>query len=257
MLSRFYQLRYGLRPRALHRLRQPAPQGRAHPARLLHPRQLPARLHRQPATRKRDFYDKKVVLLVRSPQDVAVSQYFQWKFRMRPRKKALNEYPEHGAEVDALRLRDGRGRGPAEDHRLHERLGARSCRALRAAADRPLRGPARRHRGRARRASLRVPGRSRRRRGAAPAASPSPSVENMRKLEDEARLLAGRRAHDGRRQGQSRIRSRCAAPRSAATATTSTTSRWPARRAIESGCCRVRLLRRAASRRLPADARRA
>jgi sulfotransferase family protein len=48
---------------------------------------------------KRDFYDKRVVLLVRSPQDVAVSQYFQWKFRMRARKKALNEYPDHGAEV--------------------------------------------------------------------------------------------------------------------------------------------------------------
>jgi hypothetical protein len=48
---------------------------------------------------KRDFYDKRVILLVRSPQDVAVSQYFQWKFRMRKRKKALNEYPDHGAEI--------------------------------------------------------------------------------------------------------------------------------------------------------------
>lgn len=48
---------------------------------------------------KRDFYDKRVILLVRSPQDVVVSQYFQWKFRMRPNKKALNEYPAHGAEV--------------------------------------------------------------------------------------------------------------------------------------------------------------
>jgi hypothetical protein len=48
---------------------------------------------------KCDFYDKKVVLLVRSPQDTAVSQYFQWKHRMRPGKKQLNDYPEHGAEV--------------------------------------------------------------------------------------------------------------------------------------------------------------
>jgi len=48
---------------------------------------------------KRVFAGKKVVLLVRNPQDVAVSQYFQWKFRMRPSKKALNDYPEHGAEV--------------------------------------------------------------------------------------------------------------------------------------------------------------
>jgi len=48
---------------------------------------------------KIDFYDKKVVLLVRSPQDTAVSQYFQWKHRMRPGKKRLNDYPEHGQDV--------------------------------------------------------------------------------------------------------------------------------------------------------------
>jgi len=48
---------------------------------------------------KVDFYAKKVILLVRSPQDTAVSQYFQWKHRMRPKKKRLNDYPEHGQEV--------------------------------------------------------------------------------------------------------------------------------------------------------------
>ena len=49
---------------------------------------------------KADFYDKKVVLLVRDPRDVAVSQYFQWKYRMLPRKKMLNRYPPHGTEVE-------------------------------------------------------------------------------------------------------------------------------------------------------------
>lgn len=48
---------------------------------------------------KRDFYNSRVVLLVRDPRDVAVSQFFQWKYRMRPGKKDLNEYPPHGAEV--------------------------------------------------------------------------------------------------------------------------------------------------------------
>jgi len=48
---------------------------------------------------KCDFYDRKVVLLTRSPQDTAVSQYFQWKHRMRPGKKRLNDYPGHGADV--------------------------------------------------------------------------------------------------------------------------------------------------------------
>jgi hypothetical protein len=50
---------------------------------------------------RRDFRGKKVVLLVRSPQDTAVSQYFQWKFRMRANKKKLNDYPDHGTEVSA------------------------------------------------------------------------------------------------------------------------------------------------------------
>ncbi len=48
---------------------------------------------------KAAFRDKRVILLVRNPQDVAVSQYFQWRFRMRPQKKALNDYPEDGADV--------------------------------------------------------------------------------------------------------------------------------------------------------------
>jgi len=46
------------------------------------------------------FWDKRVLLLVRDPRDTAVSQYFQWRHRMHPAKKALNFYPPHGAEVD-------------------------------------------------------------------------------------------------------------------------------------------------------------
>ncbi len=45
------------------------------------------------------FYGYKTVLLVRDPRDVAVSQFFQWKFRMRPYKKAMNKYPAHGADI--------------------------------------------------------------------------------------------------------------------------------------------------------------
>jgi hypothetical protein len=48
---------------------------------------------------KIDFRGKKIVLLVRDPRDVAVSQYFQWNFRMRPNKKVLNDYPPHGQEM--------------------------------------------------------------------------------------------------------------------------------------------------------------
>jgi hypothetical protein len=48
---------------------------------------------------KQDFYDKKIILLVRRPQDVAVSQFFQWKYRMRPSKMAMNRYPAPGSDL--------------------------------------------------------------------------------------------------------------------------------------------------------------
>jgi hypothetical protein len=48
---------------------------------------------------KADFYSKKIIMLVRDPRDVAVSQFFQWKYRMKRNKKALNWYPPHGADI--------------------------------------------------------------------------------------------------------------------------------------------------------------
>ena len=50
---------------------------------------------------KAHFRGKKIVLLVRDPRDVAVSQFFQWKYRMRPGKKFINDYPPHKAAIDA------------------------------------------------------------------------------------------------------------------------------------------------------------
>lgn len=49
---------------------------------------------------KRHFEGKKIVLLVRDPLDVAVSQFFQWRYRMRPNKMFINDYPPHGADID-------------------------------------------------------------------------------------------------------------------------------------------------------------
>jgi hypothetical protein len=48
---------------------------------------------------KAPFYDKRVVLLARDPRDVAVSQYFQWKFRVKPSKVAINNYPPQGSDI--------------------------------------------------------------------------------------------------------------------------------------------------------------
>lgn len=48
---------------------------------------------------QRHFHDKKVVWLLRDPRDVAVSQYFQWKHRMKSWKKPLNDYPPEGSDI--------------------------------------------------------------------------------------------------------------------------------------------------------------
>lgn len=48
---------------------------------------------------KSDYRGTKVVLLVRHPGDVAVSQYFQWRYRMKPKKMWLNDFPEPGTDV--------------------------------------------------------------------------------------------------------------------------------------------------------------
>ena len=48
---------------------------------------------------KSHFRGKRIVLLVRDPRDVAVSQFFQWQYRMRPNKKFINDYPPHGAAI--------------------------------------------------------------------------------------------------------------------------------------------------------------
>jgi len=48
---------------------------------------------------KAPFYDKPVVLMARDPRDVAVSQFFQWKFRLKPNKVVLNRYPDRDTDV--------------------------------------------------------------------------------------------------------------------------------------------------------------
>ena len=60
---------------------------------------------------KKEFYSRQTVLLVRKPQDVAVSQFFQWKYRMRADKKALNNYPPHAADVSVYDFLKHEGKG--------------------------------------------------------------------------------------------------------------------------------------------------
>lgn len=51
---------------------------------------------------KAPFYKKKVILLARDPRDTSVSNYFQWKFRMKPNKKKINNYPPEGSEISVF-----------------------------------------------------------------------------------------------------------------------------------------------------------
>lgn len=98
MLSRFYQVRFGLSEKnflQFDNLKRLDPQI---PSVLFtHGNYL--RNYTNNWDTKVEFHGKKIILLVRDPRDVAVSQYFQWKYRMRPWKKLLNDYPPHGADI--------------------------------------------------------------------------------------------------------------------------------------------------------------
>lgn len=98
MLSRYYQQAYALPERILmgfdnfHKINASVPC-----IFFTHDNYL--RTYTGNTSSKKDFYNKKVVLLVRRPQDVAVSQFFQWKYRMRPEKMAMNQYPPAGSDI--------------------------------------------------------------------------------------------------------------------------------------------------------------
>lgn len=100
MISRYYQLVYGISERALlgfdnyHRRDASIPK-------IFFTHDNYIKDYTGEYDSKASFYGKKVVLMVRNPKDIAVSQYFQWQHRMRPVKKKLNQYPPHGADVSA------------------------------------------------------------------------------------------------------------------------------------------------------------
>jgi hypothetical protein len=92
LLSRYYQLKCRLPPHSmliydnLHRLDADVPV-----IHFTHDNYIRDYTGNQGS--KADFYDKRVVLMTRDPRDTAVSQHFQWKHRMKTRKKIINQYP--------------------------------------------------------------------------------------------------------------------------------------------------------------------
>jgi len=101
MLSRFYQVKHGLSARHLIGFDNLHKKNAAIP-KLFFTHDNYIKDYTGNRDTKADFYDKKVVLLVRDPFDTAVSQFFQWKYRMRPGKKALNQYPQHGSDTSVF-----------------------------------------------------------------------------------------------------------------------------------------------------------
>jgi len=98
MLSRYYQLVYEIPGRVImgfdnfHKINPDVP-------RIFYTHDTYLTRYTGNVDNKKDYYEKKTVLLVRRPQDVAVSQFFQWKYRMRPAKMAMNRYPPAGSDV--------------------------------------------------------------------------------------------------------------------------------------------------------------
>jgi len=100
-LSRFYQLMHGLPMRHLLEFDNLHKKNPAIP-RVLFSHNNYLRAYLEDWDTLNHFHGKKVVMLVRDPRDVAVSQFFQWKYRMRPHKILLNQYPAKGEDVSTF-----------------------------------------------------------------------------------------------------------------------------------------------------------
>jgi hypothetical protein len=98
MLSRFYQLKHGLPMRHLLEFDNLKKKNPAIPS-VLFSHNNYMRDYLEDWDTLNHFRGKKVVMLVRDPRDVAVSQFFQWKYRMRAHKMLLNQYPAQGEAV--------------------------------------------------------------------------------------------------------------------------------------------------------------
>jgi hypothetical protein len=98
MLSRLYQVKHKLSPRALIGFDNLHYMNRAIP-KVFFTHDNYIKDYTGHINSKADFYAHKVVLLARDPRDVAVSQFFQWQYRMKPNKKILNKYPGESSEV--------------------------------------------------------------------------------------------------------------------------------------------------------------
>jgi hypothetical protein len=109
MLSHFYKVRHGLDGEMLIEFDNMHRRDRSIP-RLLFTHDNYLGDYTGNGRSKSDYDSRRVVLLVRDPADTAVSQYHQWKYRMRPHKKLLNDYPREDEHPDLFEfVMDERG----------------------------------------------------------------------------------------------------------------------------------------------------
>ena len=139
LLSRVYQLQHGLGERAVIGFDELHYQTGAVP-KIMFTHDNYVKDYTGHRETKEDFYDKKVILLARDPRDVAVSQYFQWKYRMKPNKKDINAYPT--ADLEPFEFVMSEAGLPKVIEFMN--LWAKEAPKIREFHDRALRGPARR-----------------------------------------------------------------------------------------------------------------
>lgn len=76
---------------------------------------------------KLPFYGKRVILLARDPRDVAVSQFFQWKFRLKPNKVVINNYPSRDGDISLFDFVTGDAGGSLKEVSDYLNLWAREA----------------------------------------------------------------------------------------------------------------------------------
>ncbi len=190
MLSRFFQIRYGLPEGELlgydnyHKMNPAIPR-----IRFTHDRYI--RDYTKNRDSKRDFYHKNVILLVRDPRDVAVSNYFQWINTVNPYKKQLLNLPEHPEDVPLFEYAMTRQFGiPRTVDFLNAWAG--ELEKIRNTSADPLRGHAR-GTGTLTREHSGLHGHSGIRARDRPGSGSETSFENMKKLEQDQTITSGSR----------------------------------------------------------------
>ena len=161
-------------PVGLHRLRQPAPQERRHPAGVLHPRQLPARLHRQHSTASATSTARRSCCWCASRPTSRSRSSTSGSSGCGRTRRASTSIRSTAARSTCSRFVMDEDAGLPKVIEFMNAW-ARELPQPRAAPDRPLRGPARATPAGQLRRVLRVHGPAADRRPSSPTASPSPA----------------------------------------------------------------------------------